>query len=257
MGSGVNSTVTPLGASTFASALSRLASAQKSSKGAPPYSRYVNRPLGRLLAAAAYQAGLTPNQVTYISAVFTFAGIAMIALAPSTWFVGGLVALALVVGYALDSADGQLARLQGSGTAAGEWLDHMIDSVKVASIHLAVLIALYRFFQLRNPLWLLVPVVFAIVSAVHFFGMVLFDMLQRIHRLQTHQDSPKNLPASTSRSLIKLPVDYGTVCLIFVLLGWHRIFLLGYLILAAATLLYTVLVARRWHRQVIDFTQAT
>ena len=32
-----------------------LRSAQKSAEGAPPYSPYVNRPLGRILAAAAYQ----------------------------------------------------------------------------------------------------------------------------------------------------------------------------------------------------------
>jgi phosphatidylglycerophosphate synthase len=240
-------------ASTFASALSRLASAQKSTKGAPPYSRYVNRPLGRLLAAAAYQAGLTPNQVTYISAVFTFAGIAMIALAPSTWPVGGLVALVLVIGYALDSADGQLARLRGGGTAAGEFLDHMIDSVKIASVHLAVLIAFYRFFELQNSLWLLVPVVFTIASTVHFFGMVLVDLLLRIHRLETGQSSPTNVSSPMSRSLIKLPVDYGALCLIFVLLGSHRVFLVGYLFIAAATVVYTALVARRWHRRVVGF----
>jgi phosphatidylglycerophosphate synthase len=230
-----------------------LASAQKSTKGAPPYSRYVNRPLGRLLAAAAYQAGLTPNQVTYISAVFTFAGIAMIALAPSTWQVGGLVALALVIGYALDSADGQLARLRGGGTAAGEFLDHMIDSVKLASIHLAVLIAFYRFFELQNSLWLLVPVVFTIASTVHFFGMVLVDLLQRIHLLETGQSSPTNVSSPMSSSLIKLPTDYGALCLIFVLLGSHRAFLVGYLFIAAATVVYTVLVARRWHRRIVGF----
>ena len=249
----MNPSVTPVMATTFASALSRLASAQKSTKGAPPYSRYVNRPLGRLLAAVAYQAGLTPNQVTYISAVFTFAGIAMIALAPSTWPVGGLVALVLVIGYALDSADGQLARLRGGGTAAGEYLDHMIDSVKIASVHLAVLIAFYRFFELQNSLWLLVPVVFTIASTVHFFGMVLVDLLQRIHRLETGQSSPTNVSSPMSSSLIKLPVDYGALCLIFVLLGSHRVFLVGYLFIAAATVVYTLLVARRWHRRIVGF----
>ena len=46
--------------------LRRLRQAQKSAKGAPPYSLYINRPLGRIFAAAAYQIGLTPNQVTWI-----------------------------------------------------------------------------------------------------------------------------------------------------------------------------------------------
>ena len=57
----------------FADVVARLAAAQKPrAPGAPAYSIYVNRPLGRLLAAAAYLGGLTPNVVTVISAVFTF-----------------------------------------------------------------------------------------------------------------------------------------------------------------------------------------
>ncbi|HSU37703.1 MAG TPA: CDP-alcohol phosphatidyltransferase family protein, partial [Propionibacteriaceae bacterium] len=154
----------------FSAALFRLRSAQKSGKGAPPYSLYVNRPLGRVFAAAAYQIGLTPNQVTYISATFTFVGLFVLALAPATWPVGLLVTVVLVLGYAFDAADGQLARLRGGGSLLGEWLDHMIDSVKVAALHLAVLVTLYRNFDL-DPLWFAVPIGFTVVSSVHFFGM--------------------------------------------------------------------------------------
>ena len=74
-----------------------------------------------------------------------------------------------------------MARLRGGGSLLGEWLDHMIDSVKVAALHLAVLINLYRNFDL-DPAWLLVPIVFAIASSVHFFGMILTDLLGRISR---------------------------------------------------------------------------
>ena len=131
----------------------RLRHAQKSAKGAPPYSLFVNRPLGRVLAAAAYQMGLTPNQVTYISAAMHLRRPLVLALAPATWPVGLLVTVMLVLGYALDSADGQLARLRGGGSLLGEWLDHMIDSVKVAALHLAVLVSLYRNFDLDPPGW--------------------------------------------------------------------------------------------------------
>ena len=41
---------------SFGEALKRLRHVQKSSKGAPPYSLFINRPLGRVIAAAAYQA---------------------------------------------------------------------------------------------------------------------------------------------------------------------------------------------------------
>ena len=56
---------------------------------------------------------LTPNMVTAISAFFSFAAIAFLALVqPSVWL-GLAVCLGLVLGYAFDSADGQLARLRG------------------------------------------------------------------------------------------------------------------------------------------------
>ena len=80
-------------------------SAQKSSSGAPVYSRFVNRPLGRVFAALAYSWGLMPNQVTGVSAVFTFSGVVAIAVLPVAPWTGIVVALLLVIGYALDSAD--------------------------------------------------------------------------------------------------------------------------------------------------------
>ena len=59
-------------------------------------------------------------------------------------------------GYALDSADGQVARLTGGGSLLGEWLDHMIDSTKIAALHLAVLLHACRHTDLPAG-WLLVP----------------------------------------------------------------------------------------------------
>ena len=48
----------------------QLASAQKgAARSAPAYSRFVNRRLGRLLAAWAYRRGLSPNAVTGLSAL--------------------------------------------------------------------------------------------------------------------------------------------------------------------------------------------
>jgi CDP-alcohol phosphatidyltransferase len=125
--------------------LRRLAGAQKGAVGAPAYSRFVNRPLGRLLAAVAFHAGLTPNVVTALSALCTGTGVVLLATIPAGWPAGLAVASCLVLGYGLDAADGQLARLRRGGSAAGEWLDHMVDAVKIASLHLALLVGLYRF----------------------------------------------------------------------------------------------------------------
>ncbi len=94
------------------------------------YSRFVNRRLGRLLAAWATHRACLPNAVTAVSAGFTFSAVVLLAVLPPTWWLGITVALLLVLGYAFDSADGQVARLTGTGSAAGEWLDHIVDATK-------------------------------------------------------------------------------------------------------------------------------
>lgn len=166
-----------------------LRKAQKSSKGAPIYSLLVNRPLGRVFAAVAHRLGMLPDQITLISALFTFGGIAMIALVPPSFPMAIGTTLALVIGYALDAADGQLARLRGGGSLTGEWLDHVIDSFKIATLHLAVLISMYRFFDVA-PIWLLVPVAFGAVYVIHFFGMLLTDLLTRNASLRAGIEPP-------------------------------------------------------------------
>jgi len=227
-------------------ALQRLKGVQKNSKGAPLYSLLVNRPLGRLFAAAAFQVGMTPNQVTLVSAVFTYSGIALLALAPiAVW--AGLVACALLVlGYALDSADGQVARLTGGGSLVGEWLDHVVDSGKIATLHVAVLVAFYR--AGADPLWLGVPLIFMVFYVVHFFGMLLTELLTRLYRAERSLSKPE---ASSSRamSILKLPTDYGVLCLAFAVWGFFPIFRWVYLLLALAMAGYTILVLGKWYRE--------
>jgi phosphatidylglycerophosphate synthase len=236
--------------STFASSLEALRSAQKGRKGAPPYSLFVNRPFGRYLAAAAHAAGLRPNQVTGISAAFTFTAIALLALGPASWWLGVIVAVGLVLGYALDSADGQLARLRGGGTLAGEWLDHTIDSIKVVVLHLGVAIMLFRSYELSSPLWLLVPLAFAAVSAVHFFGMIVIELLGRIERAR-RPDVVRPVPVASLRTtMLKLPTDYGVLCLSFTLIGAQTAFLGLYSLLASASAGYLVLVIKKWYGDV-------
>ncbi|SEP61925.1 CDP-alcohol phosphatidyltransferase family protein [Microlunatus flavus] len=238
------------GAPGFREALARLRGAQKSARGGPPYSIFVNRPLGRVLAALAYVAGLTPNQVTALSAVATFAGIVLLALAPATWATGIGVALLLVLGYALDSADGQLARLRGGGSLLGEWLDHTVDSLKVVVVHMAVLVTWFLHLDLA-PGWLVVPLAFAAASSVHFFGMILVDLLGRTTRAELGVPAPAKTAPGASSALLKLPTDYGVLCLAMLLLGAHAVFVGVYTFLAAATVGYTLLVVLKWRRDVV------
>ena len=232
---------------TVADTVRRLAGAQKGAHGAPAYGRFVNRPLGRLLAAVAFHRGLSPDAVTAASAVSTFTSIAAIALAPHTWWVGALVAVGLVLGYALDSADGQLARLRGGGTPAGEWLDHMVDAGKTVSLHVAVLIGLHREGDLADG-WLLVPLGFVVADVVYFFAMLLNEALRGRAGAATRAAPTAERP-SVARSIVLLPTDYGVLCLTFALLGSTAAFLTVYGFLAACTAGFLVLALPRWRAE--------
>ncbi|HYN65805.1 MAG TPA: CDP-alcohol phosphatidyltransferase family protein [Ornithinibacter sp.] len=227
----------------FSEGLEALKAAQKPSAGTPLYSRLVNRPLGRVLGAVAMTIGLGPNGISLVSASFSFAGIALVAFAqPSVGVALGITGL-LVFGYALDSSDGQVARVTGRGSLLGEWLDHMIDAAKVASLHAAVCwSALHHADPARG--WAAVALLYGIVASVLFFGMILTDQLRRAAGV------PKQAATSGSsdlvRALLVLPTDYGVLCLLFLLFGATSVFYPVYGLLGAANLLLLAVAVSRW-----------
>jgi phosphatidylglycerophosphate synthase len=233
---------------SFAEAHARLAAAQKGhARGAPGYSVYVNRRLGRVLAALAHRWGWSPNGVTAVSAAHTFVGIALLIALPAQWSTGAVVAALLVLGYAWDSADGQVARLRGGGSLSGEWLDHFVDAVKIASLHLAVLLALWLRTDHRGSPWLLVPLAFSVIGVVAFFGMLLNDLLKgKAGVASTHERGGGTL----GRSMLLLPTDFGVLCLVFALWGWTTGFLWTYAALAAANAAFLAVAAVRWFREI-------
>lgn len=233
---------------SYGAALERLRGAQKTAKGVSLYSRYVNRPLGRRLAAAAYRLGLTPNQVTVVSAVFSFAGVAAVAAVPPSWPLAVGVYAALVLGFALDSADGQLARLRGRSSPAGEWLDHTVDCAKITALHGAVLIAFYRHFPLPSEGWLLLPLVFQLAAVLVFFGGLLTDKLRPRPAAAPAAAAPQ-APPSRLRAVALLPVDYGVMCAVFLLLGDERAFRLGYAALCCAYVAFCAAFSVKWFRE--------
>lgn len=251
--------------SRFATLVRQLPSAQKSAVGAPAYSRFVNRRAGGYLAVLGHLIGATPNQVTFVSALCTFGGILTLLLAPPTWLVGILVCAALLLGYALDSADGQLARLRGGGDPSGEWLDHVVDSAKIPTLHLAVMISVHRFGE-QPEVWLFVPIGFAIVESVLFFAMMLNEQLRRwyTHSAPRNHDSPSagaspwvgdaiaRKTPSLLRSLAVAPTDYGTLCLAFALLGVQAVFASVYTVLFLAHLGFLCLALPNWFRRMRD-----
>jgi len=192
---------------------------------------------------------MTPNQVTTCSAIVSFAGIALIAAVPTSPVLGVIVALLLMLAYALDSADGQLARLRGGGSPNGEWLDHVVDCTKSSAIHLAVLICWFRFFHLEHPSLMLVPIVFCLQSAVWFFTIILTEHLRTIHTAadSKSQANPRE-HAPYLRSIIMLPADYGVLCISFFLLGTVTGFVTLYSTLMVCNVAFLIVALRKWYK---------
>ncbi|MFI9461285.1 CDP-alcohol phosphatidyltransferase family protein [Streptomyces xiamenensis] len=232
---------------TFTAALRELRTAQKTSKGVSLYSRHINRPLGRVLAAAAFRAGLTPNRVTLLSALVSYAALAAVALLPPSWGLAAGVYAGLVLGFALDSADGQLARLRRESSAVGEWLDHVVDAAKITALHAVVLISFYRHFDLPHDGWLLLPLLFQLAAVVIFFGGLLREKLKPAPKPAPGTPAPP--PPSRVRAVALLPVDYGVLCALFLLLGSQTAFRLGYLALCAAYVLFCAAFLTKWFHE--------
>jgi phosphatidylglycerophosphate synthase len=241
--------------SGFVEVVRHMSAAQKPARGVSVYTLFVNRPAGRVLAALAYRVGATPNQLTLIGALFTFPALAAVALVRPGPGLSVCVCAALVVGFALDAADGQLARAQRSGSPSGEWLDHVLDCAKLVMVHMVVLVSFYRFFSLPDPAFLLAPMLFELAAVVIFFAGILTEQLKwRASALSpTAPPVPTTPlpaePAPALRSVLLLPVDYGVTCVSFLFLGSQHVFLSVYCALLLAHLLFMAAFLVKWFRE--------
>lgn len=239
-------TSAPVARPRVSESIRALSAAQKSNAGAPLYSRVINRPAGRVLAAVAHRVGMTPDQVTLLSACCTYLAVVLIAVWAPSVVAAVLTSLLLMVGYALDSADGQLARLRHSGSRAGEWLDHVADVIKLSTIHAAIAISLFRFSldDLAGPAVLLVPLAFGAVQNIHFFSYIL------TYQLRYHGGTPlasgEGRPGLT-KAVLSAPTDYGLMCFVLMLRSAPVVFVWVYGLMLVGYTLYVALALPRWY----------
>lgn len=240
--------------------LASLQHAQKSGAGVPAYMRWVNRWLGRRIAAMAAVFGASPNMLTLKSAACSVAGLALLCFAqPSVW-VGVAVAVLLALGFAFDSADGQLARLTGTGSPAGEWLDHVVDAARTTLVHVVIAFAVWRHDYAAS--WVgLVALAAAVVATSQFMSQILAEQLAARANAGTLRPAEADARtgaaagAGTLRSFLLLPIDTGTLCWAFALWGVPVAFGAVYALLCAVLLCYTVVSMMRKYRTLKRVTQ--
>lgn len=217
-----------------------LDAAQKPGAGVPAYTRWVNRRGARVVAAFGAGRGWTPNGVTALSALTSGVGMVLLVAVPPTPLLGVGVAVALAAGYLLDSADGQLARLSGLSSKAGEWVDHVVDAFRAPAVHLCVAVAVVLH---RPELSWLAPValVYALVTSGQFLSQILAEAMVR-------EAGARQSRGGDLRSWVLLPTDPGVLCWSFLLWGFGMPFALVYSVLAGVALAHAALSLRRRHR---------
>ncbi len=192
-----------------------LSRSQKPRAGTPPYTLYVNRPIGRCFAVLAYFVGLTPNQVSLLSFGMSIGGLVYLVLGGHESLLGSIIGVAiLLVAYALDSADGQLARLLGAKNPAGAWLDHVLDSLKTPLFHISVTLCVYQSHEIS------VAALYLLLGAGALNSALFFSNELKSYLLKSRW-TPTTI-GGKAKILLYLPFDYGAMCFLFLLapLGW-------------------------------------
>ncbi|GLU50359.1 CDP-alcohol phosphatidyltransferase family protein [Nocardiopsis ansamitocini] len=93
---------------------------------------------GRLVVATANRTSLTPNQLTVGAGLFGLGSAICFAMATWPWLVAG--ALLFHLSFVLDCMDGKIARLKGTGTVFGAWVDFVFDRIRFFGCMLALMI---------------------------------------------------------------------------------------------------------------------
>jgi phosphatidylglycerophosphate synthase len=107
--------------------------------------RQLNRRAAALLVKAVYRTRVTPNQLTWISAVIGVVSGALFAQGePSSFVAAGIAAQLSSI---IDGADGMLARARGQCSEFGSHLDLFLDRVIDFSIFAGIALGASRHFQ--------------------------------------------------------------------------------------------------------------
>ncbi|APW62925.1 CDP-alcohol phosphatidyltransferase family protein [Paludisphaera borealis] len=124
-----------------------------------PLGRYWAFPIAERLAAALQHTRVRPNAVTLAAASLMLSGTAIVACGGLGWISRTATALAFASALVLDTADGRLARLQGTCSAFGQWLDQVLDELADLALHGAIAWAM---FQSGAPAyWLVLGILYA------------------------------------------------------------------------------------------------
>jgi phosphatidylglycerophosphate synthase len=153
-----------------------------------PLDRYWALAPARRLARALAPTRIRPNAVTLASAGLVLGASAVVAFAGRGMAANLAASAALALALVLDTADGHLARLQGTASAFGRWLDGWLDEVGDMALHAAVAWSAYA--QTGAAGWLLLGMLYAMGKYVFMVGTTGPDATAA-NAVQPHRPAPR------------------------------------------------------------------
>ncbi len=161
-----------------------------------PLGKYWAFPLADRLAEWLRPTLVRPNAVTLASAGLMLSAAAMVSAGFAGLGARVAVAITLAVGLVLDTADGRLARLQGTRSAFGRWLDQVLDELVDMVLHAAI--AWAAFCVDGHPGWLLLGMLYASSKYLFQVQSLLGDELEREIERSAAPDGPRPAGGKTS-----------------------------------------------------------
>jgi len=127
--------------------------AERRRAAAYPLARWYLRPAAAVLAQLLAATPVRPTHLTACGLAAAAVAAALVLGSPAYWPAAGVLVL---VYWFFDRADGQLARLQGTPSPLGAWLDANVDELADLGLHTALAFAAAEATATRLPLLLLI-----------------------------------------------------------------------------------------------------
>jgi phosphatidylglycerophosphate synthase len=142
-----------------------------------PLGKYWAFPLARWLAETLRCTAVRPNHLTLAAAALMLVAAGLVAAGPPGWARSAAVAVALALALVFDTTDGRLARLQGTASTFGRWLDQILDEFADLALHAAIAWAAY--IATGRAYWLAIGILYASGKYLFLVQSLLGEELER------------------------------------------------------------------------------
>ena len=157
-----------------------------------PIGKYWAFPLAQWLAEKLCPTPVRPNTVTLAAAFLMIASAGLIAAGLSfSWSGRATIAMAMALALVLDTTDGRLARLQGTSSAFGRWLDQFLDELADLALHAAI--SWSAFVHDGRPVWLILGIIYASGKYLFLVQSTLGEELERGQSMRASNEPARRI----------------------------------------------------------------